>query len=78
MKFSKWETEDEAELEALERKAVQKPMVGWGWWTSEDVIDRISDSSNRDRAKSLEFRLINEDRLMERARTILANDCEHN
>jgi hypothetical protein len=67
MKFSKWETEDEAELESLDRKAVQKPMVGWGWWTSEDVIDRISDSSNRDRAKSLEFRLINEDRLMERA-----------
>ncbi len=67
MKFSKWETEDEAELESLEKKAVRKPMVGWGWWTSEDVLDRISDSSNRDRAKSLEFRLINEDRLMERA-----------
>ena len=67
MKFSKWEIEDEAELEALERKAVQKPMVGWGWWTSEDVINHITDSSNRDRAKSLEFRLINEDRLMERA-----------
>jgi hypothetical protein len=67
MKFSKWDSEDEAELESLERRAVKKPMVGWGWWTSEDVIDRISDSSNRDRAKSLEFRLINEDRLMERA-----------
>jgi hypothetical protein len=67
MKFSKWETEDEAELESLERKAVKKPMVGWGWWTSEDVIDRIAESTNSDRAKSLEFRLINEDRLMERA-----------
>jgi hypothetical protein len=67
MKFSKWETEDEAELESLEHRAVQKPMVGWGWWTSEDVINRISNSSNQDRAKSLEFRLINEDRLMERA-----------
>jgi hypothetical protein len=67
MKFSKWETEDEAELESLERHAVQKPMVGWGSWTSEDVINRVSESSNPDRAKSLEFRLINEDRLMERA-----------
>lgn len=67
MKFSKWETEDEAELESLEKKAVRKPMVGWGWWTSEDVLERIAGSSNGDRAKSLEFRLINEDRLMERA-----------
>jgi hypothetical protein len=67
LKFSKWEIEDEAELEALERKAIRKPLVGWGGVTTEEVIDRISDSSNRDRAKSLEFRLINEDRLMERA-----------
>jgi hypothetical protein len=67
MKFSKWETEDEAELESLERKALLKPMVGWGWWSTEDVVEQISESSNSDRAKSLEFRLINEDRLMERA-----------
>lgn len=67
MKFSKWETEDEAELESLEKKAVQKPMLSWGWWTSEDVLRGIEDGANRDRAKSLEFRLINEDRLMERA-----------
>jgi hypothetical protein len=67
MKFSKWEVEDEAELDALEFKAVNKPMVGWGWWTTKDVIDRITDSANKDRGKSLEFRLINEDRLMERA-----------
>jgi hypothetical protein len=67
MKFSKWETEDEAELDALEARALKKPMVGWGWWTSEDVINRITEGSNKDRAKSLEFRLINEDRLMERA-----------
>lgn len=73
-KYSRWV--DQEELKELEKKALAKPMFIWGWWSSQDVIDAIrtrtgeagdyDEEEGGGRGASYAFRLVNEDRLMER------------
>ncbi len=60
--YSRWD--DEEELKKLEDRALGQRMLGWGWWSSRELIDVIGG----DRGGSFRFRLVNEDRLMDKVK----------
>lgn len=64
LQIKDWYNEDD--VQEHERLALQKRMFGWAPWTSREALDVLGDLFSPDRAASLGFRLVNEDKLMER------------
>lgn len=59
--------DNDQEVEELTIAALEKPMFGWAGWRGQDLVNTLTSLFNEDRASSFQFRLINEDKLMERA-----------
>jgi hypothetical protein len=67
-RWHKIDDDEGGELDILKARALAKPMFSWGNWSSQDFIDLLTRLFNEDRASSYKFRLVNEDRLMEKSR----------
>lgn len=59
--------DNDKEVEDLTAAVLQKPMFGWAPWRGQDCVNALTSLFNEERASSFQFRMINEDMLMERA-----------
>lgn len=57
---------DEKRLEELEERALAKRMFGWAPWSSQQAAGVLTALFSKDRAESFAFRLLNEDKLLEK------------
>jgi len=60
--YNRWQ--NEGELEDLENKSLDQKTFSWGWWSTKEMANFVS--NDKDRQGSFTFRLVNEDRLMEK------------